>query len=86
MMEKFPKMSERKEGAERPPRYRTIESEIVEPLKDGTETVRVIECNGVLHRRCVDKISYKMTKVRLSSLINYLGRNWDRATNSILDT
>ena len=49
---------ERKENAERPPRYRTIESQILEPRKDGTETVRVLECNGLHHRRCVDRISY----------------------------
>ncbi len=57
-MEKFPKIPDRKESAERPSRYRTIGSETVEPLKDGTETLRVVECNGILHRRCVDKISY----------------------------
>ena len=57
---KPPQKIERKEGAERPPRYRTISSEIVEPLKDGIETVRVVECNGAHHRRCVDRISYKI--------------------------
>jgi hypothetical protein len=62
MPEKFPdkpqQKFEGKEGVERKPRYRTISSEVIEPLKDGTETVRVVECNGVNHRRCVDKISY----------------------------
>ena len=46
------------ERVDRPPRYRTILSEIIEERRDGMETVRVVECNGVLHRRCVDKISY----------------------------
>ena len=55
---KPPQKIEYTESAERPPRYRTILSEVVEPLKDGIETVRVVECNGVHHRRCVDKISY----------------------------
>ena len=55
---KLPQKTESNESAERPPRYRTIASEVIEPLKDGTETVRVVECNGIRHRRCVDKISY----------------------------
>ena len=55
---KPPLKIEREESADRPPRYRTMASEVIEPLKDGTETVRVVECNGLHHRRCVDKISY----------------------------
>ena len=62
MLEKFPhevpKKIDGNENSERPPRYRTINTEIVKPLKDGTETVRVTECNGIQHRRCVDQISY----------------------------
>ena len=55
---KSPQKIEGKENADRPPRYRTVASEVLEQLKDGTETVRVVECNGLHHRRCVDKISY----------------------------
>ena len=55
---KPPQKIEHKESAERPRQYRTIGSEILEPRKDGTETVRVLECNDILHRRCVDRISY----------------------------
>ena len=60
MSEKFPSplKIESKESAERPPRYRTIEREILEVHEDGSKTERVIECNGIHHRRCVDKISY----------------------------
>ena len=48
-----------KEGAERPPRYRTVSREILESVEGGlVKTERVIECNGTNHRMCVDKISY----------------------------
>lgn len=46
------------ERAERPPRYHTLENEILEVLEDGEKIERVLECNGSLHRRCIDKISY----------------------------
>jgi len=53
-----PEKAERKESAERQPRYRTIEDEVLKVHEDGSKTHRVLECNGVLHRRCVDVISY----------------------------
>ena len=46
------------ESAEKPPRYRTIENEILEVHEDGSQTERTLECNGYLHRRCVDKVFY----------------------------
>ena len=49
---------ESKEGAERPPKYRTIEREVLEIYEDGSKKERALECNGKLHRRCVDIISY----------------------------
>jgi hypothetical protein len=49
---------EGKEGTERPPRYRTIDREILETREDGTRVERVLECNGLQHRRCVDEVSY----------------------------
>lgn len=60
MPEGIPKLSkiESKEKIERPPRYRTIEREVLERHEDGSQTERVLECNGINHRRCVDKISY----------------------------
>ena len=65
MSEKFPNKQPQKiegrENTERPPRYRTIKSEIIAERKDGAETVRVIECNGINHRCCVDTISYDDT-------------------------
>lgn len=42
-----------KESMERPPRYRTIEREVIEEHEDGSKTERVLECNGLHHRRCV---------------------------------
>jgi hypothetical protein len=62
MSEKFPKNSpekiENKESAEKPSRYRTIKLEILETHEDGSKTERVLECNSLLHRRCVDKVFY----------------------------
>lgn len=49
---------ESKESGERPPRFRTIEDVVLEVHEDGSKTHRVIECNGLSHRRCVDLISY----------------------------
>ncbi|OGZ45251.1 MAG: hypothetical protein A3C84_02890 [Candidatus Ryanbacteria bacterium RIFCSPHIGHO2_02_FULL_48_12] len=43
---------------ERLARYRTVEQEILETHEDGSKTERVLECNGSLHRRCIDKIFY----------------------------
>jgi hypothetical protein len=54
----LPQAIESKESPERPPRYRTIEREVIETKEDGTSIERVVECNGLLHRRCVDAISY----------------------------
>ncbi len=39
-------------------RYRTIERKIIEVLKTGESIEEVTECNGKLHRKCVDKVSY----------------------------
>ena len=64
MTEQFPsintvdKLQNNIESDKKPPRYRTISSEILEARKDGDETIRVVECNNIRHRRCVDKISY----------------------------
>ena len=56
MMEKIPE--NKSENIERPPRYHTITNDILEVYEDGSITERVFECNGFLHRRCVDKIFY----------------------------
>jgi len=62
MSEEFPKKSsekiENKESAEKSSPYRTIELEILETHEDGSKTERVLECDGFLHRRCIDKIFY----------------------------
>lgn len=62
MLEKLPEKplekTEDHDGKERPPRHRTIEHEILETHADGSKTERVLECNGQLHRRCIDKIWY----------------------------
>jgi hypothetical protein len=42
----------------RPPRHRTIERVVLETLPTGESVERLLECNGVTHRRCVDKVSY----------------------------
>jgi len=46
------------ESTEKPARYRTIKNEILEMHEDGSQTERVLECDGHLHRRCVDKVFY----------------------------
>ena len=43
---------------ERPPKYRNIGRELIEEGTDGSRTERVLECNGIQHRRCVDKMFY----------------------------
>jgi hypothetical protein len=59
MSEKMPKNSlEKMESVEKPPRYRTIKLEVLEIHEDGSKTERVLECNGLLHRRCVDIVFY----------------------------
>ncbi|HUT96302.1 MAG TPA: hypothetical protein VMW82_01915 [Candidatus Paceibacterota bacterium] len=59
MSEKMPKNSlEKIESIEKPPRYRTIKLEVLETHEDGSKTERVLECNGLLHRQCVDKVFY----------------------------
>jgi hypothetical protein len=59
MSEKMPKNSlEKMENKEKSPRYRTIKLEVLETNEDGSKTERVLECNGLLHRRCVDKVFY----------------------------
>ena len=52
------KKVENSEGAERPPRYRTLAREVLEVREDGSSVERVIECNGEYHRRCVDRVFY----------------------------
>ena len=52
-----PPKFETKESAEKPPRYRTIEREVLETHKDGFKTERWLECNGQAHRGSVQKIS-----------------------------
>lgn len=58
MSEKFPKQNkvESNESAERSPRYRTIEREVLEAQEDGSKTERWVECNGLTHRGSVQKI------------------------------
>lgn len=46
------------ESREKPPRYHTIQNEILEIREDGSKIERALECNNLLHRRCVDEISY----------------------------
>lgn len=62
MPEGFPKKTveemDSNERTDRSPQYRTVAREVIEERRDGMETVRVVECNGIHHRRCVDKISY----------------------------
>ena len=59
MSEKMSKNSlEEIESIEKSPRYRTIKLEVLETHEDGSKTERVLECNGLLHRRCVDKVFY----------------------------
>lgn len=50
------------ESTEKPLRYRTIENEILEIHEDGSQTERALECNGHLHRCCVDMIFYDENK------------------------
>ena len=54
-MEKPPKF-ESAETSKSP--SRTLERRILETLPTGEEIEEVIECNGINHRRCVDKVSY----------------------------
>lgn len=58
-MEKIPTtVFETKENNERPARFKTIERKVIEVLPTGESVEEVLECNGIHHRRCVDKISY----------------------------
>ncbi|MEK7178897.1 MAG: hypothetical protein AAB727_01425 [Patescibacteria group bacterium] len=62
-MEGPPKMKiesiKNKEEEEKPPRYRTIQREILEKSEDGLVVKeKVLECNGENHRVCLDEISY----------------------------
>jgi len=62
MLEEFPKNSpekiENKENIEKPSPYRTIKLETLETHEDGSKTERALECDGSLHRLCVDKVYY----------------------------
>lgn len=53
-MEKEPPI----ENQEKPARFRTIEKKVLKVLSTGESIEEVIECNGQLHRKCVDKITY----------------------------
>ncbi|MFA5359187.1 MAG: hypothetical protein WC310_05245 [Patescibacteria group bacterium] len=55
MAEKFSKSIE---GEKKPERYQIIKNEVLENHDDGSKTEQSTECNGSLHRRCVDKIYY----------------------------
>ncbi len=55
-MEKPPKIELQEQP--KPPQHRTIEWVVLETLPTGENIEQVIECNGITHRRCVDKISY----------------------------
>ena len=46
------------ESMERPPRFKTVRDEILQMHEDGSKTQRVLECNGIHHRICVDRIMY----------------------------
>ncbi len=46
------------ENMERPPRFKTVRDEILQVHEDGSKTQRVLECNGIHHRICVDRIMY----------------------------
>lgn len=52
-MEKIPNFEKQET-----PRFKTIEHTVVEILPTGEKIEEVIECNGVTHRRCVDKVTY----------------------------
>ncbi len=54
---KKPNKKESIESIERPPRYRTIDREVIEQHEDGAKTERWVECNGLTHRGSVQKIS-----------------------------
>jgi hypothetical protein len=60
MLEEFPKnlpeKIENKESIEKSSPYRTIELETLETHEDGSKIKRALECDGFLHRRCVDKV------------------------------
>lgn len=53
-MEKIPSI----ENQEKPPRFRTVEKIVLEVLPTGESVEEVLECNGLHHRRCVDKVTY----------------------------
>ena len=58
MSEETPKnLPEKKESREtiRLPEYRVIKREVLGAHWDGSKTERSLECNGLLHRRCIDK-------------------------------
>jgi len=42
----------------KPPRHRTIERVVLETLPTGESIEQLLECDGISHRRCVDKVSY----------------------------
>lgn len=56
------KPATRNESAPRPPVYQVLERVILETklFEDGSKDVteQIFECNGTLHRRCVDAVSY----------------------------
>lgn len=53
-----PESVEKKETIERPPLYKTIKTEVLEVLPDGSKKELSISCNGKMHRKCIDVVSY----------------------------
>lgn len=43
---------------ERPPRYRTIHHEKIGTGEGGGSLEKVVECNGIRHRMCIDEVVY----------------------------
>ena len=40
------------------PQVTTLHREVLETLSDGGKKEKVLECNGIRHRRCVDIVYY----------------------------
>jgi hypothetical protein len=53
-----PEATKSREKKEKVPDYRTVKTEILENHGDGSRTEQILECNGQLHRCCVDKVFY----------------------------
>ncbi len=46
------------ESLNHPKRYKTLERHTIETLPNRETIEETLECNGVLHRKCVDRIIY----------------------------